>query len=83
MKKYLSLLFLSAFSLLAWANPVDREQAKQAAQLFLQSKGIKKEVSTIANKARLAPNHRATANATNPYYVFNIGQKEGYVIASG
>ena len=83
MKKYLSLLFLSAFSLLAWANPVDREQAKQAAQHFLQSKGIKKEVSAIANKARLAPNHRATANATNPYYVFNIGQKEGYVIASG
>ena len=58
-------------------NPISREQAQQNAVSFLKSKGKFASSASL----RLAPSMMTTA--VENYYVFNIGNKEGYVIAAG
>ena len=59
------------------ANPISREQAQQNVVSFLKSKG--KFVSSAS--LRQAPSRMT--EAVENYYVFNIGNKDGYVIAAG
>ena len=59
------------------ANPISREQAQQNAVSFLKSKG--KFVSSAS--LRQAPS--TMLSPVENYYVFNIGNKDGYVIAAG
>ena len=61
----------------AMAEPVSRQQALQNAQAFLQKKGKKLSTSSL----RRAPSKAVTT--TERYYVFNVGEDEGYVIAAG
>ena len=58
-------------------NPISREQAQQNAVSFLKSKG--KQFSSAS--LRQAPS--TMTSAVENYYVFNIGNKDGYVIAAG
>ena len=76
----LSTLLLLALLLTATAvaNPITRQQAQQNALTFLGSKGKSINSSTL----RHAPS-RSSSTATESYYVFNIGEGEGYVIAAG
>ena len=62
----------------AAANPVTRQQAQHNALTFLESKGKSINSSTL----RHAPS-RSSSTITESYYVFNIGEGEGYVIAAG
>ena len=62
------------------ANPVTAEQARQKADKFLSGR--------IANKARArAPQstdlQMASVGEDDSYYIFNVGQDEGFVIVSG
>ena len=80
MKKTAFIICLAALFISQWvaANPISSAQALKNAQAFLQGKGI----SLKAKSMRRAP----AANGTNeqaPYYVFNIGSDQGFVIASG
>ncbi len=62
------------------ANPISRQQALQNAHEFLLLKGI-----NVKNAAmRQAPAFKGGGTSENaPYYVFNIGNDNGFVIASG
>ncbi len=62
------------------ANPITRQQALENANEFLQKRGINVKNVTM----RQVPAFKASETAENaPYYVFNIGDDDGFVIASG
>lgn len=60
------------------ANPISSEQALSNAVAFLQKKGI----HVTPKKIRRAPSLRKDTKEAS-YYVFNLGAKEGFVVASG
>ena len=61
------------------ANPITRQKALENAQAFLKSKGR----SAMAQSVRKAP-MKATAQSDNqPYYLFNVGNNQGFVVAAG
>ena len=76
MKKPLLLTIIICLSIVAYAGPVDLEQAKQNALRFMTDKhpamARGKKIMTMT-----------TACQTESYYVFNVGESQGYVIASG
>ena len=81
MKHLLKLsLILLAFLLpaTAVANPITLQQAQQNALSFHESK-VKSISSSSLRQARL----RSTSTTTESYYIFNIGNNEGYVITAG
>jgi len=63
----------------AVARPITRQQAQHNALNFMQQRG--RGVTTAS--LRHAPLRMAEAHSGEPYYVFNIGDDQGYVIASG
>ena len=58
------------------ANPVTRQQAQKNVQAFLDKKGKKMEVA-------ITDNEPSKSEESEYYYVFNVGDNNGYVIASG
>lgn len=95
MKKLLLAVLLLPLALTANADPITREQARQRAEQFLLSlpadgmnvarRASAARLALVQERAKLAP--RRGFRVTNPdhelYYVFNRGEGEGYVIASG
>ncbi len=71
------------FCLVAQADPITRQQAQQRAEAFLQNAQGSKRLSPVRSSAKLAPRHKAATTDFELYYVFNRGDQEGYVIASG
>ena len=65
------------------ADPITREQAQQRAEQFLQGRRGASNLAPVRSTKRLAPRHTAPANAYDLYYVFDRGDDEGFVIASG
>lgn len=63
------------------ANQITRQQALQHAHEFLQQRGRNLQQSPLRYVPALKGGETATENA--PYYVFNIGDGNGFVIASG
>ena len=62
----------------AAANPITPQQAQQNALTFLKSKA-----KSINNSSLRQASLRSSSAANEGYYVFNIGNNAGYVIASG
>ena len=76
----LLLLLFSALSLLA--APVSEGEARQKARLFLQEHGKKADALTQhVKKSRSRSGSKSTTSAS--YYVFNLGEDDGFVIVSG
>lgn len=76
----LLLLLFSALSLLA--APVSEGEARQKARLFLQEHGKKADaLSQHVKKSRSRSGSNSTTSAS--YYVFNLGEDNGFVIVSG
>ena len=62
------------------ANPISKAQALQEAKEFLSSKGI---VMQTTDEAYKAP-RKANSKDSNPYYyIYNVGNDNGFVIVSG
>jgi len=80
-----SALCVLAFVQTANAEPITREQAKKRAELFLQGQPGSRSLAPVQNRAKLAP--RRGFSVVNPdhelYYVFNRGDRQGFVIATG
>ncbi|MBR6980847.1 MAG: leucine-rich repeat protein [Prevotella sp.] len=80
MRKYI--ILIAAMALLIAqempAQPINSAKALQNARDFLQAKGINIKSKSI----RRAPSTKDTEELS-PYYVFNLGDNEGFVIASG
>ena len=62
------------------SNPITRQKALQNASEFLLKKGIVLKNSSLKH-APVLPGSDTSENA--PYYVFNVGDDNGFVIASG
>ena len=74
------LLMLSiAMSQQIVANPISAQQAKQNALTFLQERGKSMTLSSLRN----ALVRSTSVHMTTPYYIYNIGSNQGYIIASG
>lgn len=82
MRKTLLLMICLVATLAISAEPITRQQAMQRANAFLQKQKGAKTLSAVSNRAKLAP-RRNTASTTEPYYVFNRGKQEGFIIVSG
>ena len=83
MRKSLITTALLLTTLCAFAGPVSQETAMQTAQKFLNKRGGKKAapLKSVTPKTRLLKSAAAGSNA--PYYIFNVGDAEGFVIVSG
>ena len=73
------ILLVCAFSQLTVANPVTWQQAQQNALAFLAEHGK----SVTASSLRSTSMHFTATGLFEPLYLFNIGDNQGYVIASG
>ena len=69
---------LAQLSLATWATSVDMNQAREAAVAFMQQKQavLRSSGATTASTLQTAAN-------TGYYYVFNVGDNNGFVIVSG
>lgn len=78
MKRLCLSLIILAVAWSASANPVDRQQARQHAEKFMQVKGA------IIGEEASARSFRHKAPTTNqPFYVFNTVGDRGFVIVAG
>lgn len=79
MKKFYSVIALLLMALSVYAAPVDQETALGEARAFL--------LRNVKGKAgmKLAPARQALTlgQASEAYFVFNVGQDEGFVVVSG
>ena len=82
-KVMLSALLMCMAVLQASADPITREQAKQRVMAFQKKQGDTHEIKAVVNEKRLAPRKGVAQVSTEPYYVFDRGNNEGFVIASG
>ena len=83
MKRFITSTLLLLALLLpatAAANPITPQQAQQNALTFMEGKGKSFDTSAL----RHAPSRSSSVSTSAAsYYVFNIGNNKGYVIASG
>lgn len=79
MRKTLLLFSLFLVTLVAWGEPIDRNEALKQANAFLSSKGI--PVRQSLDMAYAQPGKAAEAHSL--YYVFNVGNGKGFVIVAG
>ena len=79
MRKILLLFSLFLMALVAWGEPIDRNEALKQANAFLSSKGI--PVRQSLDMAYAQPGKAAEARSL--YYVFNVGNDKGFVIVAG
>lgn len=80
MRKILLLLLCVTVTLLAYANPITPEEAKNKAEAFMKARHAtgKRHVMRLAKKSQ----QQSTAQ-TAAYYVFNADAQEGFVVVSG
>ncbi len=79
----LSLLSLSMlFTLSAVANPITREQARQKAEQYLKTKSGSFVLTSVTNSRKLAPTPKGLPATHVPYYAFNRGMNQGYVLVA-
>ena len=85
MKRILFAVLALCAVLSASADPITREQAQQRAEQYLDGQGGSKRLSPVRNRAKLAPRRglQFTSGDNELYYVFNRGENEGFVIATG
>lgn len=80
----IALLAVAAWSG-AQAAPISREQALRQARQLLQQRGDTRQLVAVDDDLSVAPARRSQQGdvAAPPYYVFNRGMGEGFVIVSG
>ncbi len=81
MKRFALFFSLFMLCLVVKANPVSRSQALKEAKSFLASKGVEMNTSDAAYRAPRKAN--AQEGESSYYYIFNVGNDEGFVIVSG
>lgn len=80
MRKFFTFSVLLCATTLAFAAPVDRQQARQAALAFIKSHASNNS-HAVTRASRAVPS-LSEAASTNAYYIFNVGKGQGFVIAS-
>ena len=80
MRKFFTFSVLLCATTLAFAAPVGRQQARQAALAFIKSHASTNS-HAVTRASRAVPSLSEVAS-TNAYYIFNVGKGQGFVIAS-
>lgn len=75
------LMLCMSIGLLAQAAPITQQQAQQEASNFLRSK--QKANNGLKFAAKGNPTVQAATTSNAAYYVFNIGNNQGFVIVAG
>lgn len=85
LKKTALMLALTGICASLSAEPITREQAQKRAEAFLQNAKGSRRLAPVTSRAKLGPRRAVAAMRADLdlYYVFNRGENEGYVIASG
>ena len=85
LRKSFFMLVCMMVALMLNAEPITREQARQRAISFLEKASGSRQLAPVVNRARLSPRRIAKKGSeeTELYYVFNRGDNQGYVIATG
>ena len=78
---FVLLMLCMSIGLLAQAAPITQQQAQQEATNFLRSK--QKTNSNLRFAAKGNPSIQAAASSDAAYYIFNIGDNQGFVIVAG
>lgn len=73
------MLLWVALPLPIMASPITRQQAQCNALAFMRDRGKSIAISSL----KYAQMRAAQSDEVQPYYIFNIGDNQGYVIASG
>ena len=83
-KRLLSFVILYIFTfVIAEAKPITMEQARQKVIAFQLKRGDIQPMKAVVNAHRLASKRAAATTEYDPYYVFERGEGEGFVIVSG
>ncbi len=89
---WMQLLFVAGVALFtamsgAEAKPVNRTQARQQATRFMQQRGDTRRLADVENRQALGSRRMKARgqqqDANSPYYVFDRGQQEGFIIVAG
>ncbi len=83
LKSLLLIIIALVYSIHVDGRPITRQQAHQRAMKFQQLKGDKRQLAPITEARRLAPKKSQLQNSVEPYYVFDRGTNEGFIIVSG
>jgi hypothetical protein len=83
MRKFLCIVAMAMIALAINAKPITQEHARQRAVAFMKQRGDSRQLAPVVSKKRLAPRVIDATTAVAPYYVFDRGSNEGYVIVSG
>lgn len=86
-RKIFLLLAMLCGTLYLWANPITPEQAKQIAFKQLQNSAVRSAAPlqlSYTRTTKAAPSLRSAGGASseNLYYIFNRGEKDGFVIVA-
>jgi len=81
MKRLIFITLLTGLVTMLQAAPISRDQALRRAQQFLTLKG--KSQMLIAAESGLSKARQLDGRTSDYYYVFNIGNDNGFVIVSG
>lgn len=75
------------FAIVSWteatARPITRQQAMQQAKVFMQQRGDNHTLSNVIRPTGHTGNRISPNENIAPYYVFNRGEQEGFVIVAG
>ncbi len=82
MKRNVLMVCAMLAACVAWAGPIDLRKAEQTARQFISSRGVP---GASPLKAVSVNRTLSTATTTDdaPYYIFNVGDDDGFVIVSG
>jgi len=79
MKKILLLFVLFSLGNIVRGNPVNLEKARQIALEYIKGSGA----YAPGRYAQVAKTIKKVQLSTNAYYIFNVGQNDGFVIVAG
>ena len=83
MKKYILSLISLSFTLAVTAEPVGKQAALYTAQSYMLTKGKNIDATAVTSQSSRRKASSEAEDGTPYYYVFNVGNDEGYVIVSG
>lgn len=83
MEKYLLSLVCAFFCQLTFAASITTEQAQQKAMQFINSRYALSQHRSMRLAAKGMATDISNASTNASYYIFNIGEQEGFVIISG
>ncbi len=78
MKRLETMLLLLVCISFAQAAPVDQQKARQVAEQFMQSRGVK-----LSGGPMRAPGKMNASATTQPLYIFNAADNKGFVVVAG